>query len=149
MKVILLQDVKNVGKKDQIVEVSDGYGRNFLIARKLAVMLTDKGLQIRDEKNAAIQNEENRKRDEALKVAEQLKGIDLEFLGKFSGDGRMFGSISPKQIVEQLKDKYNITVDKRKFIDHYAVNAVGFTRLKIELSKGVVGIINVHVSEQK
>lgn len=148
MKLILLQDVKNVGKKDQVVNVSDGYGANFLIPRKLAVPLTEKAIEIRDQQNLDAKQAILQKRKSAEDLALKLSSITLEFIGQVGKDGRMFGSISPKQIVEEMEKSYGIVLDKRKFIDHYAVNAIGFTRLKIELDKGVVGIVNVHVSEK-
>jgi large subunit ribosomal protein L9 len=149
MKVILLKDVKNVGKKDQEVEVANGYAANYLFPNKLAVALTETGRHIRDEELKRKQEEEAQKVSQAQALVEQLQSITLEFTAKSSGDGRMIGTISTKQIVEALKEHHHIVVDKRKFIDHYLVNAFGFTRLKIELHKGVVGVINVHVSEGK
>ena len=149
MKVILLKDVKNVGKKDQEVEVANGYAANYLFPKKLAVALTETGRHIRDEELKRKQEEEAQKVSQAQALVGQLQSITLEFTAKSSGDGRMIGTISTKQIVEALKEHHHIVVDKRKFIDHYLVNAFGFTRLKIELHKGVVGVINVHVSEGK
>ena len=149
MKVILLKDVKNVGKKDQEVEVANGYAANYLFPNKLAVALTETGRHIRDEELKRKQEEEAEKVSQAQALVGQLQSITLEFTAKSSGDGRMIGTISTKQIVEALKEHHHIVVDKRKFIDHYLVNAFGFTRLKIELHKGVVGVINVHVSEGK
>ena len=106
MKVILLQDVKKVGKKDQIVEVADGYATNFLIAKKLAVKYTEKSVEIRDKQI-----------EEAKVIAKKLESIVLEFEAPSSKDGRMFGTISQKQIIQELKDKYDISLDKRKFVD--------------------------------
>jgi len=149
MKLILVVDVKNVGKKDQIVDVNDGYAVNFLLPRRLAVKYDDKSLNElnKQKENRAKQLEEEKQI--ALKNKELLKNINLEFTAKASPDGRMFGTISYKQIEQELKDKYNIEIDKRKFIDKYQINAFGFTRLKIELFKDVIGVVNVHVSEQK
>lgn len=149
MKVILLQDVKGVGKKNQIVEVSDGYASNFLIPRRLAVKSTEKGLevmkkQIQDEKDELARKEALAKED-----AKRLEEIVLEFEAPSSKDGRMMGTISVKQIVEELKEKHNIVVDKRKFVDKYPCNAFGYTKLKVELFKNVIGTIKVHVSEKK
>ena len=149
MKVILLQDVKGVGKKNQIVEVSDGYASNFLIPRRLAVKSTEKGLevmkkQIQDEKDELARKEALAKED-----AKRLEEIVLEFEAPSSKDGRMMGTISVKQIVEELKEKHNIAVDKRKFVDKYPCNAFGYTKLKVELFKNVIGTIKVHVSEKK
>lgn len=149
MKVILLKDVKNIGKKDQEVEVANGYAANYLFPNKLAVALTETGRHIRDEEIKRKQDEETHKIELAKQLVETLKGITLEFRAKAAKDGRMIGTISTKQIVESLKEKHQIIVDKRKFVDHYLVNAFGFTRLKIELHKGVIAVINVHVNEEK
>ena len=135
MKVILLQDVKGVGKKNQIVEVSDGYASNFLITRRLAVKSTEKGLevmkkQIQDEKDELARKEALAKED-----AKRLEEIVLEFEAPSSKDGRMMGTISVKQIVEELKEKHNIAVDKRKFVDKYPCNAFGYTKLKVEFCR--------------
>lgn len=149
MKVILLQDVKNVGKKNQIIEVSDGYAGNFLLPRKLAVRYSEHGVEIR---NKQIQNEKDefaRKQQEAREVAKRLESIVLEFTAPSSKDGRMMGTISEKVIVQELKDKHGIVIDKRKFVDKYPCNAFGYTRLKVELFKDVIGTISVHVSEKK
>lgn len=149
MKVILLKDVKNVGKKDQVVEVSDGYGNNYLIPRKLAVLSTSKSLEIRDQQKLDAVLLETKKRTEAEALAKKLEAITLEFVAQTGKDGKMFGSISLKQVEQELKERHKIEIDKRKFVDHDAVNSLGFTRLKIELHKGVIAEINVHVSAKK
>lgn len=149
MKVILLKDVKNVGKKDQIVEVSQGYGANYLIKNGLAIMYTAGSKHTLDNQIKAREEEDKKNKQEAEVIVEKLKDITLEFLATSSKDGRMCGTISPKQIIEELKKLHSIELDKRKFVDKYPVNAFGYTRLKIEIYKGVVGTINVHVSEKK
>lgn len=149
MKVILLQDVKNVGKKNQIIEVSDGYGSNFLIPRKLAVRYSEHGVEVRDKQIQQEKDEFTRKQNEAKEVKAKIEAMVLEFTAPASKDGRMMGTISEKVIVQELKDKYGIVVDKRKFVDKYPCNAFGYTRLKIELFKDVIATISVHVSEKK
>ncbi|MDO5330031.1 MAG: 50S ribosomal protein L9 [Bacillota bacterium] len=153
MKVILTQDVKKVGKKGETVTVADGYGKNFLIARGLAILSTDSSQKSLAKSNAQESARQVELKKQAEVVAEKLKSINLEFTAKVSGDGRMFGSISPKQIEAELLEKYGIEIDKRKFIDKYPANALGFTRLRIELYKGeagqVIGTVNVHISEEK
>ena len=149
MKVILLQDVKGVGKKNQIVEVSDGYGSNFLIPRKLAVRYSEHGVEVRDKQIQHEKDEFIRKQNEAREVKAKIESIVLEFTAPSSKDGRMMGTISEKVIVQELKDKYGIVVDKRKFVDKYPCNAFGYTRLKVELFKDVVATISVHLSEKK
>ena len=149
MKVILLQDVKNVGKKGQTIEVSDGYANNFLLPKRLGVNATKRSVEILDKQkeDARILDEKNRKEAEELK--EELKTITLEFTCKTGKDGKLFGSVSSKQVVEKLKTSYGITIDKRKFVDKETVNTLGVTILKNELYKGVVAEIKVHVSEAK
>ena len=149
MKVILLQDVKNVGKKGQTIEVSDGYANNFLLPKRLGVNATKRSVEILDKQkeDARILDKKNRKEAEELK--EKLKTITLEFTCKTGKDGKLFGSVSSKQVVEKLKTSYGITIDKRKFVDKETVNTLGVTILKNELYKGVVAEIKVHVREAK
>ena len=147
MKVILLKDVKKVGKKDQTVEVSDGYAKNYLIPNKLAVQLTKGSSQV-----LANQKEEERQLFEenqakARLISEKLNQITLEFKLKAGTNGRCFGNVSFKQIEEQLLEKHSIQIDKRKFIDKGPLDSFGVYKLRIELFKGVIGTINVRVSE--
>lgn len=153
MKVILTQDVKKVGKKGETVEVSDGYGSNFLIPRGLAVPST-----VSSQKELARNNAEEEKRQIALKkeaeeVAERLKALTVEFQVKVGKDGKMFGTVSTKEIAEALLAQHGIAVDKRKFLDKTPANVLGYTKLRIELYKGsqgqVVGVVNVHISEER
>ena len=148
MKVILLQDVKKVGKKDQTVEVSDGYAMNFLFPRKLAVQLTKKSNEILGAQQEKARQDEADAVLEAQKLAKKLESITLEFKVKSGKDGRVFGSISYKQVEQELMAKHKIQIDKRRFVSEDIMNACGMYRLKIELHKGVIGIINVHLSEE-
>lgn len=149
MDVILLADVKGVGKKNQTVKVSDGYANNFLLPRHLAVPSSKKSQEIlsNQKENERIQDENNR--NNAKQLVESLKDITLEFTAKVGKDGKLFGSISLKQIEDEIKNKFNITIDKRKFIDKGPLDSLGFYKLKIDLYKGVIGVINVHISEEK
>lgn len=153
MKIILLTDVKGVGKKGQTVDAKDGFAKNYLIPRKLAVISTDTNQKILAKNNAQEDARQLALKEEAEALAKRLEHINVEFKAKVGSDGRMFGSISPKQIEEGLKTQWGITIDKRKFIDKYPANAIGYTRLKIELYKGsageVIGTVNVHISEEK
>ena len=148
MKVILLKDVKGIGKKQEIVNVKDGYGANYLLPNKLAVMYSEKSNEIlNNQKKEEAENIE-RMKAEARATSERLKDIVLEFSAKGSGDGRMFGTISTKQIEQELKEKHNIEIDKRKFVSKEPVDHFGYSKLTIELYKGITGIITVHVSEK-
>ena len=153
MKVILLADVRKLGKKGDTITVSDGYGTNYLIPRGLAIASTASSQASLAKNNAAESARQVELKKEAEALAERLSHINVEFKTKVGADGRMFGSISSKQIAEGLKEQWDITIDKRKFIDKYPANALGYTRLKIELYKGeageVIGTVNVHISEEK
>ena len=153
MKVIMLQDVKKIGKKGETVVVSDGYGVNYLIPRGLAKASTDSSQKQLARDNAAEEARQKELKVEAEKIKAKLEGLTVEFALNVGSDGRVFGSISTKEIAEGLLKQHGIEVDKRKFIDKTPANALGYTRLKIELYKGsqgqVVGTVNVHVSEQK
>ena len=149
MKVIMLKDVKGVGKKSEIVNVKDGYASNYLIPHGLAIMQSDKALEILGEqKKAEAENIEKMKQN-AREIAAKLENITVEFEAKGSGDGRMFGTISTKQIEEELKAKHGIEIDKRKFVEKMAVDHFGYSKLKIELYKGIIGTVTVHVNEKK
>ena len=129
MKIILLADVKGVGKKGMTVDAKDGFAKNFLIPRGLAVISTDSNQKILAKNNAEEDARQQALKKEAEELAERLEHINVEFKAKVGSDGRMFGAISPKQIEEGLKAQWNITIDKRKFIDKYPANALGYTRL--------------------
>lgn len=153
MKIILLKDVKGVGKKGATVEVSDGYASNFLIPRGLACVST-KGSQAQLQKDNAEEAARHKQmKAEAEELARRLEHINVEFKAKCGSDGRMFGTISPKEIEEGMLKQWGITIDKRKFLDKYPANAFGYTKLRIELYKGqagqVIGTVSVHISEDK
>ena len=148
MKVILLKDVNKVGKKDQIVEVSIGYANNYLFTKKLAVAYSDKSIEILKQQEQDRIDKDNQNRENAKKLKEELKNITLEFKAKTGKDGKMFGTISLKQVQEQLKDKYDIEIDKRKFINKTPIDSLGVVILQNELYKGVIADIRVHVSEE-
>ena len=144
MKVILKSDVRKLGKKGDIVEVADGYGRNYLIARGLAVAATEKSREILAEqkKEEALQAEKDRKAAEAL--AKELAGIMLVFQVNTGKDGKVFGSVSTKQIAEELAKK-GYKIDKRKILDTEPIAALGVTKVRAELYKGVIATLNVQL----
>ncbi len=149
MQVILLVDVKKVGKKNQTVNVSDGYANNYLLKNRLAVPVSKRSVEIlsNQQENARIADENNRK--SAQELAERLKTITLEFSAKVGKDSKLFGSISLKQVEEELKAKHGIEIDKRKFLDKGPLDMLGLYRLRIELYKGVIGEVQVHISAKE
>lgn len=145
MKVILLKDVKNVGKKDEVKEVSDGYARNFLIKNKMAVAYTKGSVKVLDHQLEEKKLHEEDLKKQAEKIAEELKTTPVEFMLNTGKDGQVFGSVSSKQIAEALNKK-GIIVDKRKIHMDIPVSSIGTTRVKVDLYKGqVIGEIVVQV----
>ena len=145
----MLSDVKGIGKKGQTVEVKDGYASNYLIPHRLAVKLTERSKEVLDQQNKDAADKVARDTEAAKEVAKKLETTVVEFAANTGADGKMFGNISPKQIEEKLKSEFGITIDKRKFLEKTPVDRIGYTKLRIELYKGVEGVITVHVSERK
>lgn len=148
MKIILLEDVKNVGKKGEILEVADGYARNFLIRNRLAVEATAQSkLILEQQKQQKLdQEKEDIKNAEALKL--KLSELTLVFPVKTGENGKVFGSVSSKQIAEELLKKHKITIDKRKILDEGPFNTVGFYNVQIELYKQVIATIKIQLKAQ-
>ena len=148
MRVILLEDVKKVGKKGSIVDVSDGYGANFLIPRKLAVLATKTSLEIKKVQDDNKAKEEQLKKEKAIELKEKIKELTVEIKAGIGKEGKLFGAISSKEIVEEYKKQFGIELDKRKFINFNPINALGYVKIEIELYKDVIGVVTVHVSEK-
>ena len=146
MKVILLKDVKNVGKKDEIVEVSDGYGRNYLLRNKLAVLASEKAMEILSDQKKQQQAFLEEKKQEAIALKEKIEKIVLTFQIKSGKDRKLFGSVSTVKICELMQKQYNIALDKRKFIDKENITSLGTNDLKIELFKDVIATVKVKVT---
>ena len=145
MKVILKSDVKKVGKKGEVVEVSDGYGRNFLIARGLAVPETKRSMEILSEQkaDAILHLGLEQTMIFAKKTPEEkMEKMILNFTVKTGVEGRVFGSVSTKQITEALA-KQGIRIDKRKILDTAPIQTLGITNVRIELHRNVIGTIRV------
>ena len=144
MRVILKQDVKKVSKKGDIVNVADGYARNFLIARGLAVAETKKSLEILSDQKAVEAAEEAKREEEARETAARLEKMLLTFQVKSGKEGKVFGSVSTKQIAEAL-NKQGIKIDKRKILDTSPIQSLGITKVRVELHKNVIGTIRVQL----
>ncbi len=149
MKVILLQDVKKVGKKNEVVDVSDGYARNFLIVKKLAVAVSNTSMDVLNAQKQADREHELELEKRANLLKERLENITLNFKVKVGNGGKVFGSVSSKQIVEKLKKEYDIVIDKRKILTDVTASSLGTTRFKVDLYHNkVIGEIKVVLSEQ-
>lgn len=145
MKIILLNDVKNVGKKGQIVDVADGYARNFLIKNKLAVQASSHAESILEQEKQKKQEEELKAIEDAKILKEKLAQVTVVLTLKTGDKGRVFGSIATKQIAEELQKQHHLTVDKRKFLESEPINAVGIYQLKVELHRSVIADLKVQV----
>lgn len=145
MKVILKQDIKGVGKKDQIINAADGYARNYLFPKNLAVP-ADNGnmnnLKSKQDSNAFRKSEELK---QAKEIAEKLKKITLKIKVKSGENGKLFGGVTSKEISESLKKDFGIEVDKKKIILKEAIKVAGTTRVEIKLFEGVTGSVLVMV----
>ena len=148
MKVILLADVKGQGKKNDVIEVSDGYGKNFLIPRKLAKVADAQSLNDVKVKAEAKQYRIETERKEAQALAEKLKSIQVKIAASSGGDGRLYGSITSKDIVEKLKADTGIDIDKRKVNLGDPIKAYGKYEVEVKLYTEVTGKINVLVCEK-
>lgn len=148
MKVILLEDVKKVGKKGDVVKVADGYGQNFLIKNKLAVLETNTSKKVLAKQKEQEKQQVLEDKQKAEEIKKQLEEITLEFYLKSGKDGRTFGSVSTKNIVEVLREEHHIRIDKRKIINARPIGALGYTKIKVELYKGVIATITVHLNEK-
>ena len=148
MKVILTADVKGQGKKDQLVEVSDGYARNYLLPRKLAIPADNQAMNELRNKEASRQHKIDTERAAAKAAAEKLDAIKLIFRVGAGADGRLYGSVTSKEIAERLDKEHKITVDKRKISLPEPIKAYGSYDLDVKLYTDVAGKIHLVVTEQ-
>ena len=149
MKVILQQDVKGQGKKGQMVEVSEGYARNFLLPRKMAVPATADAINTMNLKEKAKRAEEARLKAEAEDIAEKLKECQVKLTAKAGAGGKLFGAVTTKEISEGLQKQYNIDVPKQKLVLEDPIKAFGSYQVKAKLGFEVSGTVYVSVCEEK
>ena len=145
MKVLLLQDVKGKGKKDTIVEVSDGYARNFLLPKGVAIIADAKVMNDYNNKQAAKKHHEEMEKLAAKETAEKLTGIVTKISATSGADGRFYGSVTSKEIAEELEKQHGIAVDKRKILLNDTIKAFGTYSIDIKLHPEVTGKLNVVV----
>lgn len=147
MKVILLQDVKGQGKKGQLVNASDGYARNFLLPRKLAVEATAENLNTMKQQEKARKAQEAAEKAEAEATAAKLKELTVKVAAKAGEGGRLFGAVTNKEIAESLAAQHGITINKAKLVLDEPIKACGGYKVKAKLGYEVVGTVNVMVVE--
>lgn len=145
MKVILLQDIKGVGKKDQIINANDGYARNYLFPKKLALEATTGNLGNLKAKQESNQYRKDMQKEEAIKLADKIKDITLTIKVKAGENGKIFGGVTAKEIAENLKTQYTIDVDKKKINLNETIKVIGTRTVDIKLYEGVIGKLKVNV----
>ena len=147
MKVILQQDVKGQGKKGQLVDVSDGYARNFLLPKKLAVIATAENLNTMKQQEKARKAQEAAEKAEAQATAEKLKECTVKLTAKGGGAGRLFGSVTNTEVADALAKQADIKLDKRKIVLDEPIKAVGVYTVKCKLGYEITADLRVEVKE--
>ncbi|WP_102026178.1 50S ribosomal protein L9 [Salirhabdus sp. Marseille-P4669] len=148
MKVIFTQDVKGKGKKGQVKEVAEGYARNYLLKNNLAVEANNANMSALKAKQNKEKKQEQEELEEAKKLKETLEKLTVQFAAKAGEGGRLFGSVTSKQIAEELKKQHKIKIDKRKIELDQPIKALGYTNVAVKLHPDVQGTIKVHIGEK-
>ena len=147
MKVILLQDVKGKGKKGQLLEVSDGYARNYMLPRKMAVEATADNINTKRMTDKATQERQQREREEAFAISEKMKDMVVTVRAKGGGAGRLFGSVTTQEISEAIKAQEGIDVDKRRIVLDEQIKTVGDYTVKCKLGYEITAKLKLKVEE--
>ncbi|WP_342277819.1 MULTISPECIES: 50S ribosomal protein L9 [unclassified Spiroplasma] len=148
MKVILLKDLKNYGKKNDIITVADGYAKNYLLPQKIAIVASSQALVQLGKQQQKFDNEVNEKKleNEALKL--EIEKIILNFDLKINKN-KVFGTITSKQIIEKLSQEYNIQVDKKQLVNYQNINTIGINDINIKLFNDIFAILKIQVVGKK
>ena len=149
MKVILQQDVRGQGKKGQLVDVSDGYARNFLLPKKLAVIATAENLNTMKQQEKARKAQEAAEKAEAEATAKKLEGLMVKIPAKAGEGGRLFGAVTAKEVSEALAAQHSVNIAKTKLVLEEPIKACGGYQIKAKLGYEVVGTVNVMVVGEK
>ena len=149
MKVILQQDVKGQGRKGQLIEASEGYARNYLLPRKLAIAATADAINTMNLKEKARRAEEARQKEAAMAAAEQLKALLVKIPAKAGTGGRLFGAVTTKEISDALKQQHNVDIPKQKLVLDDPIKSFGTYQVKARLGFEISGTVNVLVCEEK
>ena len=148
MKVILNQDIKGQGKKGQLVEVSDGYARNYLLPKKLASEANNTNINILNGKNESEAYRKQVALEEATAQKEKMEKIEVCIKAKAGENGKLFGSITSKDVAEALTMQHHIKIDKKKFVMPDGIKVLGTTNIEVKIHPGVLGTLKVTVTPQ-
>lgn len=145
MKVILKENIKGVGKKDQIINASDGYARNYLFPKNLAVEANNANMSKLKAKNDSAQYKKDQEKEEAKQIAEKLKKITIKVEVRAGENGKIFGGVSSKEIAENLEAQHKIKIDKKKINLKETIKTLGVQNIEIKLYEGVIGHLKVDI----
>lgn len=145
MKVILLENVKGVGKKDEIINANDGYARNFLLPKKLAVEANNQNLAKLKSKQESNEHKKMTEKQEAEDLAKKLEKIILKIQVKAGENGKIFGGVTAKEIAEQLQKQHNFKVDKKKIDLKETIKQTGMFTIDFKLCEGVNAKLKIHI----
>lgn len=145
MKVILKSDIKGVGKKDQVIDASDGYARNFLFPKNLAVEANKENMAKLKAREDSVKYQKGVEKEEALKTADKLSKILLKIRVKSGENGKIFGGVSSKEIAQELEKQYKIIIDKKKVDLKETIKTLGTRTIDIKLYEGVIGSLRIDV----
>ena len=145
MKVILKADIKGVGKKDEVINASDGYARNFLLPKNLAVEANNDNMAKLKAKQNSAKFQKDQEKEEALKTADKISKILLKIKVKAGENGKIFGGVSAKEIAQELESQYSIKVDKKKIELKETIKTLGMQTIEIKLFEGVIGKLKIDV----
>ena len=145
MKVILKADIKGVGKKDEVINASDGYARNFLFPKNLAVEANNENMSKLKAKQDSNAYKKSQEKEAAEKIADKLSKIMLKIKVKSGANGKIFGGVSSKEIAENLEQQYKIKVDKKKIDLKETIKTLGVVNVEIKLFEGIVGKLKVDI----
>jgi len=147
MKVVLLQDVKGKGKKGQLLEISDGYARNYLLPRKLAVEATADAVNTKNMNDKAAAEKAAKERAEAVEISKKLREMTLTVKAKGGGAGRLFGSVTNQEIADALKASSGIALDKRKIVIADPIKSIGTYTVQCKLGYEITAPLTVKIEE--
>ncbi len=147
MQVILTQDVKGQGKKGQMVKVSDGYARNYLLPKGLATEATKENINVMKGKAESLEYKLKTEREEAQKIVDKMKEIEVILSAKSGANGKLFGSITSKDIAEELTKQHHIKIDKKKFVLPDGIKTIGTTEVEVKVYPQITGKLKVVVKE--
>ena len=147
MKVILTQDIKGVGKKDEVINANDGYARNFLFPRKLAVEANTENMSKLKGRQDSVNFKKEQEKENAEKIKKQLSEMLLTIKVKAGENGKIFGSITSKEISTELKKQYNVDIDKKKILLKQAIKEIGTFTIDVKLYEGITGKLKININE--